>query len=139
MQEHGRFEVWFDSTVIYAALYGSTNAELITRFSDEIKRVASENMPEQWGHVVWLEDWELTTPETEPFIQSLTGWCIENGLIRAAQVFSPSMIKRYQLDKMVTAEEGAFTRRQFRTTSEAAAWMQREGFPLTKLDDRPQA
>lgn len=137
MREHGRFEVWSDSTVVYAALYGSTNVELITHFGNELKRVALEQMPENWGHVVWLEDWELGTPETEPIIQDLTKWCIEHGLIRAAQVFSPSTIKRYQLDKMVTAQEGPFTRRQFRTTAEAASWMRREGFTLDKLDYRP--
>ena len=132
MLEHGRFEVWTDSNIVYAALFGSTNEELMTHFGDELKLAAGKLETRHWGHIVWLENWQLGTPETEPVVQDLTRWCIDNGLIRAAQIFSPSTIKRFQLDKMVKAQEGLFIRQQFKSTSEAVQWMRSEGFEVNE-------
>lgn len=131
MRVHGQFDIWADNQIIYATIQGSSNAELALSLSDQMKNLAQQQMPAKWGHMVWLDDWELGTPDIEPIIQELTEWCIVHGMTHAAQIFSPSTIKRYQLDKMIVEEKDGFKRRQFRTTDEAKQWLRREGFTLT--------
>ena len=92
-------------------------------------RQAGQSMPNRpWGHIVYLDDWELGTPDIEPVIVELVGWAIENSLTRSAQVYSPSMLKKYQLDRMIAESLGEFERRTFKDESSAFDWLKHEGF-----------
>ena len=90
--------------------------------------VASK-MPAQWGHLVYLNDWEICVPEMMEIIQRLVTWCIENGLLRAANVYDASDMKSSLVNKMVVQQEGAFLRAVFDNDADAAAWLTEEGFP----------
>ena len=61
-------------------------------------------------------------------IQTLVEWCISNGLKRAAQVYSPSMVKKEFLDEMVVEEFGEFKRAVFDDPKKAIAWLHSEGY-----------
>ncbi len=126
--EHGYFTINVSGRVLCAHLFGSWNSQTAERFSDEFKQKAQALVGEPWGHLVLLDDWDLGVPEMTPIIESLVSWCIEQDLVRAAQVFSPSMIKKYQLDAMVVEKIGGFERRNFTDETSALAWLAAEGF-----------
>lgn len=132
MQEHGDFKIWVVENVLFAELIGAWNEEASLNFQKAFMDEAACLVGKPWAHVVYLDDWVLGTPEMEPIIQDLTQWCITNGLKCAAQVFSPSMVKKFQLNKMVVEHQGTFVRKQFKDKKSAFEWLEAEGFSVEK-------
>jgi hypothetical protein len=134
MRQHGEFQIWHSNNIVFAVIHGSWNTEAAECYKDEFRRIVTLQQFDRWGHIVMLNDWALGTPETESIIHDLTSWLVEHGLKHAAQVFSPSTIKRFQLDKMVTETMGDFVRRQFEQTPEAVHWLEEQGYVIDKED-----
>lgn len=130
MHAHGHFDMWVENRVILARLNGQWNGEMASKYSDEMKRLAGPLSDQTWAQIVYLDDWELGTPEFEAIINDLVAWVIEHRLTRTAQVYSHSMIKKMQMDRMVKEEVGAFQRQVFAEESEAFAWLADEGFEV---------
>jgi hypothetical protein len=130
LSNHGDFDIKISGNVICATLSGSWNSQAAEEFSREFMLLAAHFQDENWGHLVLLDDWELGIPEMVPIIERLVAWCLENGLTRAAQVYSPSMIKQYHLNEMVVQEIGAFQRHSFAKRVDAEEWLAASGFHL---------
>lgn len=130
MRAHGHFDMWIDNQVLLARLKGQWNEEMATVYSDTMKELATSFNGEKWAHIVYLDDWELGTPEFEPIINELVTWVIEHGLIRTAQVYSPNMLKKFQMDRMVKEKVGDFERRIYPEELPAFSWLAEEGFPV---------
>ncbi len=137
MNEHGTFKLWAGSNILYAKISGAWNEATAQRFSKEFQVLVRHKMPSQWAHVVFLDNWELGVPAIEPIIQNLVDWCIQHGLQRSAQVFSQSMMKKYQLDKMVTEQKGHFMSKQFRTLEAARDWLKESDFVIVPDELHP--
>jgi hypothetical protein len=125
---HGGFEVHVSGNILCATLSGSWNVQTAEAFATRFMAEAQPLLGNDWGHLVVLEDWDLGVPEIIPIIERLVGWCIDNGLTRAAQVYSPSMIKQYQLNEMVVEEFGPFLRHSFSDQQQAETWLGEFGF-----------
>jgi len=130
MQAHGQFTLWREQQVILAHIRGQCNEDMAIAFSEEFKQVAAPLLDTPWAHIVYLDDWELATPEVEGIIQNLVAWLIAHGLTRTAQVYSPHMLKRYQLDRMITQKTDTFERQVFSDERAAFAWLSQEGFAV---------
>lgn len=130
LSHHGNFELKVSGNIICATLSGSWNVQTAELFSEQFMLQATPLLSDDWGHLVLLEDWDLGVPEIIPIIERLVSWCIEHGLVRAAQVYSPSMIKQYHLNEMVVEEFGAFQRNSFADQRNAEAWLTAAGFHL---------
>lgn len=128
-ESHGKFTIYNQGNIIVAELIGSWNEESALQFESEFKKVASI-MPKQWGHIVYLNNWELCVPGMMPIIERLVAWCIENGLIRAANIYPCSAIKTQVINKMVVTKHENFERAIFDNEQDAAIWLSREGFPV---------
>jgi len=131
MYAHGHFQIWTDQDVLLAKAKGQWNLEMAKQYADAFQQIANSMPNHPWGHIVYLDDWELGTPDIEPIIVELVGWAIENGLTRSAQVYSPSMLKKYQLDRMIAESLGPFERRTFRDEPTAFEWLRSEGFGVS--------
>lgn len=127
-QSHGHFEIWSEDATVFAELHGCWNQEGGLEFEREFMRVASD-MPAQWAHLVYLNDWELCTPEVTEIIMRLVDWCLHRGLARAANIYTPSAIKTGLLNKMIVQQEGNFIRRVFDNPEDGALWLTEEGYP----------
>jgi hypothetical protein len=134
MRQHGGFDIWYSNNIVYAVLHGSWNTEAALNFKREFEYLVVHHNLNRWGHIVVLDDWALGTPDIEPIVQELTFWLVEHGLKHAAQVFSASTIKRFQLNKMVTEQIDDFVRRQFEQTSEAVLWLEEQGYVIDEQD-----
>jgi hypothetical protein len=125
---HGDFELALEGRVLVAKLKGSWNAEAALAFEEAFKQTAQPLCEGNWGHLVYLDDWDLGVPEMMPIVERLVVWCIDNGLKRSAQVYCRSMLKKYQLDLMVVDRLGDFERRVFDDRDAAKDWLRSEGY-----------
>ena len=125
---HGNYNLWIKGDTLYAELRGAWNTEAAMEFEKDFMALA-RNLPQAWGHIVYLDHWELCTPEISAIIERLVEWCIQNGLKRAANVYEPSKVKNAVLNKMIVSEEGEFKRAVFDNSEDAAIWLTTEGFP----------
>lgn len=98
---HGEFKINVSNNILIARLAGSWNQECAESFSQAFKTHAQSLKYEKWGHLVFLDDWELSVPEILPIVTDLVSFCIENGLDKSAQVYSESMMKKFFVDQMV--------------------------------------
>ncbi len=133
--QHGEFVITTNGNILVARLSGSWNEEAARAFDKALREHAAELSSSPWGHMVLLDEWQLGVPEMGPIIEVLVHWCIEHGLRRAAHVYTPSLLKKLQLEDMVTESEQDFHRRAFADTEAALRWLKEEGFELaTALD-----
>lgn len=132
MHAHGHFDMWLDNNVVLARLRGQWNDGMATLYSQKFKEICQPLMGQDWAHIVYLDDWELGTPEFESIIIDLVSWVIEHGLKRTAQVYSPSMLKQFQMDRMVSETIGDFQRQVFANDADAFAWLNEEGYSVKR-------
>jgi len=129
-EQHGSYKVWAQNNMVIADLKGAWNKEAALNFEQEFMKVAQE-MPEKWGHLVYLNDWELCDPAMFPVIERLVTWCIRHGLTRAANVYPKSAVKEEFINKMVVDEFGEFKRAVFDNEIDAKQWLAKYGFTYT--------
>lgn len=123
-----KFTLWREQHVLLARVKGSWNRLTAEDYSTQFKAEAALLCDRPWAHIVYLDDWELGVPEMESVIQELVSWCIHNQLRYVAQVYCPSMIKKYQLDKMIRDSSPGFEKRVYPCEQEAFAWLASVGF-----------
>ena len=128
---HGEFLIDVSGTILRASLVGCWNIQTAQTFAKAFKVEAQPLIGKPWGHLVLLDNWDLGVPEIQPIIEELVAWCIDQGLMRAAHVYSPSMLKKYHLNQLVLEEMGAFHRNSFSDQNSAIAWLSAEGFELS--------
>lgn len=127
----GFYKIWKHGNILFAQLSGEWDERIATSFANDFKETAS-SFQNEWAHLVHLDDWELCTNDMISVIQSLVDWCISNGLRRAAQVYSPSMVKKEFLDEMIVEEQGEFKRAVFSATANAISWLEAEGYEVNR-------
>jgi len=130
MQVHGQFTLWQDNRVILAHIQGQCNEDMALAFANDFKKIIEPLIHSPWAHIVYLDDWELATPEVENIIKNLVIWLIQHGLTHTAQVYSPNMLKRFQLDRMVTEKTDTFERQVFSEQQAAFNWLAEHGFEV---------
>ncbi|WP_430459992.1 hypothetical protein ACQUQU_12330 [Thalassolituus sp. LLYu03] len=126
--QHGEFHLAINGQILVAYARGSWNEEAALAYSEEYRAQAGR-FHGHWGHLVLLDEWSLGIPEIVPVIQQLVSWSVENGLTRAAHVYSPSMLKQLQLEEMIH-DGGAFIHKGFANLDDAVDWLAREGYRL---------
>lgn len=130
-EQHGSFKIWTVNNVVISKVYGIWNQIAAENYADEFQRHANKLTP-PWAHLVYLNDWELCSPDVFPVVNDLVEWCIKKQLIRAANVFSPSYIKEGFVNKVVLQQQGEFQRVVFDNENEAIQWLADEGFNISQ-------
>ncbi|WP_423186985.1 hypothetical protein ACO1PK_01855 [Alishewanella sp. d11] len=124
------FQLWTENNVLLACISGSWDERAASDYSKALKHEASQLKGRPWAHIVYLDDWQLGTPEIEPIIQDLVTWCLHNGLVLTAQVYCPHSVKRYQLDKMIIEKTLTFERRVYTEEQSAFNWLAEQGYAV---------
>ncbi|KRS22088.1 hypothetical protein AAY72_05005 [Alishewanella sp. WH16-1] len=130
MVEAKAFQIWVENRVVLACIRGCWDRFSAEDYSRAFKAAASRLTGQPWAHIVYLDDWQLGTPDIEPIVQELVGWCLQNGLIVTAQVYCPHSVKRYQLDKMIIEKTPTFERRGYANEDDAFNWLEQQGFSV---------
>ncbi|WP_421722732.1 hypothetical protein [Bacterioplanoides sp.] len=127
--QHGEYKISVSGRILVATVGGSWNEETALAYSEDLRSAAQPLITGDWGHIVFLEEWNLGVLEIVPVIEELVTWCLANGMKRSALVYPPSVLKRLQLHGMIT-EQGDFRRQSFATEQEAMEWLNAAGYFL---------
>jgi hypothetical protein len=130
MVEAKAFQIWVENRVVLACIRGCWDRFAAEDYSRAFKAAATRLTGQPWAHIVYLDDWQLGTPDIEPIVQELVTWCLHNGLVLTAQVYCPHSVKRYQLDKMIIEKTLTFERRVYAEQHQAFNWLAERGFPV---------
>lgn len=124
------FQLWTENQVLLACIQGCWDRYAAADYSRAFKVAASQFKGQRWAHIVYLDDWQLGTPEIGPIVQDLVTWCLHNGLVLTAQVYCPHSVKRFQLDKMILEQTLTFERRVYANEKQAFNWLAEQGFAV---------
>lgn len=128
------FSVWTERSVLLTVVRGGWGERTAMDYCDAFKTAAkpfinaNNGLGQDWAHIVYLDDWGLGSPDIEPIIKNLADWAVRNRLRYFAQVFSPNMVKQYQLNRMLISDLGTCEKRTYAQEADAFAWLQEMGF-----------
>ena len=129
MKYNPKFKIWLDNKVLIAKVQGSWSQQNAEDFARELKAVAKPLLGEDWASIILLDSWQLGVPGIEPIIKDLVSWKIERGLGYSAHVYWPSIVKEFQLDRMIKDIAGRFKVQKFEHPDQAFEWLASKGFP----------
>jgi hypothetical protein len=127
---HGEFKLHVNNNIILARLSGAWNEECAKSFSQAFRQHVKLLNNQKWGHLVLLENWEISVPDIIPIVTDLATFCINNGLEKSAQVASESMMKKMYLEKMAIEKHDIFERQIFSDQNKAIEWLNRYDFTI---------
>jgi len=122
------FKVWTEQRVVMAVVRGGWNERTARDYAEAFQQAAAPLSGADWAHLVYLDDWVLGVPEIEPVIRDLVAWCQQRRLRYVAHVYSPNMVKQYQLERMISTQNGGFEKRVYADEPAAFAWLAARGF-----------
>lgn len=122
------FSIWTEQRVLMAVVRGPWSDLTARDYVAAYTAAASALIHDDWAHIVYLDDWGLGSPDIEPIIKNLADWAVRNRLRYFAQVFSPNMVKQYQLNRMLISDLGTCEKRTYAQEADAFAWLQEMGF-----------
>ncbi len=125
---HGSFDIKVDNQVCLSRINGAWNKEEARLYCTKLKDSLKELIKQPWAMIVYLNDWELGTPETEQISNELVQWCMEHDLRKIVTVYSPNLIKNLQIERLTIKSIGAVDFRCFAQEKEAFAWLKSEGY-----------
>lgn len=132
---HGLFDLTTSGQILTLEAQGQWNLEAALEFEEKWIDLATPISHSPWAHVALLDQWQLNTPEVEPIITRIVAWSASHNMTHVAQVFSPSLLKKYELDKMVGKEDLPFEKQVFTNRRDAEAWLASCGFQLHPADN----
>lgn len=128
---HGLFDLTVNGQVLTLVAKGQWNLEAALDFEKEWVKLATPISNAPWAHVVFLDEWNLNTPDVEPVITAIVGWSVRHNMTHVAQIYAPSLLKKYELDKMVGDKDLPFKKQVFLKEYEALEWLASCGFEVT--------
>jgi hypothetical protein len=128
--QHGSYHLDVKNNVVIAKLEGTWNKETAESFAQDFQTIAKDLAP-PWGHLVYLDEWELCSPDMFPIIANLVEWCIQSGLSHAANVYHASAMKTAFMNQMVVEQTDGFIRVVFDNEYDAIDWLAEAGFHVS--------
>ena len=74
----GKYSIRVDNKVMIIHCYGSWNAVIARQFIAEFKETARYLYHAPWAHIVFFDDWVLSTPDCEQPINDMLTWACQS-------------------------------------------------------------
>lgn len=132
MPNKPRYELRKDNQVLVVYVYGAWNEGIAKRFIRAFKALAKTVWDKPWAHIVYLEEWALSTPAVEPMVKEMLEWCVDNGMSHTVRVYAPDPLKDFQINKMF--EEGYKNHivAHFENVDDAFEYLAQQGLPVSE-------
>lgn len=124
----GNYVIRADNNVVIVHIKGAWDLPIAEQFSLEFKRVGRQLSRTPWAHLVYFDEWALSTPDVEPVINEMLVWAQINNMTHTARVYKDHALKTYQLNRMLDAEKQKDTICHVETASEGFEWLSKHGF-----------
>ena len=130
----GGFRLFTDDFVLLSVPSGISGRSIAQKYVDEIKSKVAEFNGQPWAHIVYLNEWQLGTPEVEPIITELSRWCLANNLKYTAIIETANSVRQYQNNKMLIKqnERTDYDRQSFANADLAIEWLNSLGFRVSE-------
>jgi hypothetical protein len=132
------FDLWTEQQVLFAVVRGGWNELTARDYSLAYQKTVKPLLGNDWAHIVYLDDWGLGSPAIEPIISQLATWAVSQRLRYFAQVYSPNMVKQFQLDRMLVSPIKTCEKQLFAEQNEAFAWLASKGFSTNSASLMPK-
>ncbi len=93
MNYHGHFKLWQENQLLFAEIHGAWSMETALDYVAQLKQRVQSMDGKPWARIVYLEQWQLGTPDFEQVMKDLMQWCVLHQLKYTAYVFHPHIIK----------------------------------------------
>jgi len=130
MLGHGHYELKIKNRVLITKIIGAWNKEEGEQHFCELKKISHDLVKQPWAMVVYLDEWELGTPGSDEVTIELIKWLTANKLVKVAEIYSPSLLKKVHIQNMVDRSETLFERQCFSDDQAAFDWLNSQGFPI---------
>lgn len=128
------YKIWCENNVLFAVILGQWSEIEVKTYAQDFKKVAYLLSHEPWAHISYLEEWELSTPESAKYVQEIEQWCNQNNLQCNALVYAPNAIKDYVVGlSLQKAKDYPDSFRHFNHSEDAIRWIAEKGYhPISK-------
>lgn len=130
MNYHGHFKLWQENQLIVAEVCGAWSVETAQDYATQLKELALSINGRPWARVVYLDQWQLGTPDFEKVMKDLMSWCVSHQLKYTAYVLQPNHLKEHQLAKLINQANYTSQKRIFTNQQDALDWLNSVGFAL---------
>jgi hypothetical protein len=128
MNYHRYFKLTRQNQLIVAEIRGAWSKEAAEDYARELKQLVQKMDGQSWARIVYLDQWQLGTPDFEKEMAQLLSWCIRHQLRYTAYVFRPDKLKEHQLNKFIQTTDDTGHTKVFTNTAEAFDWLRQCGF-----------
>jgi len=130
MKGHGSYELKVINRVLIAKIIGAWNREEGEQYFSELKRITRHLIQSPWAMVVYIDDWQLGTPGSDEVTLKLIQWLATHKLQLVAEIYSPNVLKKMHIQRMVNSSKSDINRQYFSDDKDAFAWLETQGFSL---------
>ncbi|MDO6567069.1 hypothetical protein Q4561_08355 [Alteromonas sp. 1_MG-2023] len=117
-----------DNNIVIIHVKGAWDAIITESFSNDFKNIGRMLSHAPWAHLVYFDEWALSTPDAEPVVNAMLVWAEAHNMTHTARVYKDNALKTYQLDRMIDLEEQKGLTRHFESASEGFSWLAEHGF-----------
>ena len=128
MNYHGHFKLWQENQLLFAEIHGAWSMETALDYAAQVKQRVQSMDGKPWARIVYLDQWQLGTPDFEQVMKDLMTWCALHQLKYTAYVFHPNNMKEHQLDKFINSADYNNQKKIFTNQQEAFEWLKSVGF-----------
>lgn len=124
---HGSFSLELRGNILVFRAAGAWNKETAIQFATQANQKLKPIAGQPWCIFSHISNWELSTPDCNPFLKATVQEGVNNGLRCEAVLNTTGQIKLEQFN-LSMPDEGDFKRAFFSTEEDALAWLKKEGF-----------
>ncbi|WP_100657906.1 hypothetical protein [Alteromonas flava] len=125
------YHLWRENDVLVAVVKGQYDFIATQAYCRNFKTIAAPLINAPWGHITYLDEWDLATPDCIQLIAQLENWCKSNRLACDALVYRASGIKDFVLSAAMATSKNPDVYQHFEYSADALNWLREKGFNPT--------
>jgi hypothetical protein len=125
---HGEWQIEVCGNVVVQNFSGGWNEEAIISYVKDFRTKTTHLSGQEWAILSVFENWELGVPEIAKHVEKHCKWFMDNGCIKDCHVYTPSVTKERQLEKLIPHTDERYERQVFSHVDQAVSWLASHGF-----------
>ncbi|WP_100642994.1 hypothetical protein [Alteromonas facilis] len=128
------YQIWQEDRVVIVIISGAWNEVITQQYCKALKTISSDLTTEPWAILTYLDEWLLSTPQSEAHILELQEWCKHNNVACNAVVYAANPLKDYQVSRMLKLSNKSEVFKHFTQQHDALQWLATNGFDISDKD-----
>jgi hypothetical protein len=125
---HGEWQIEVCGNVVVQNFSGGWNEEAVISYVKDFRIKTTHLSGQKWAILSVFENWELGVPEIAKHVEIHCKWFMDNGCVKDCHVYTPSVTKKMQLEKLVPHTDDRYERQVFSHIDHAVSWLANHRF-----------